>query len=296
MSHHVIRAVILTAFAMFIVYLVRTDQIMLYIAPRMLLYVKLSAVGLYAAAIYQVYAALQKRMGRSVADCGCEHDHALESPPASLKNTLIYGLFIFPLLLGFLLPNATLGSAEAARKGMSLTSTDFVNRTGPGPGAASGAAPLHADSNDLDAMFPYDEYTKGHAELGKQLYEQPVINVSDKQFIETLTTLDLYRRPLIGKTVELTGFVYREEAMPSNQFVVSRFAMNCCSADALPYGVIVELDNAARYADDQWVRVSGILGTTTYQENEVIKLDVTTIQQAIAPESPYVYADLDFGL
>ncbi|MGO4375534.1 DUF1980 domain-containing protein, partial [Paenibacillus sp. MCAF20] len=126
MIHHLLRATILTGFAFFIVYLFQTDEMTLYIAPRMELYVKLSAIGLYAAAIYQIYAALQKRMGKQEVDCGCEHDH--EPSPSIAKNTLIYGLFLLPLALGFLAPTGTLGSALAAKKGVSLSGSPSFER------------------------------------------------------------------------------------------------------------------------------------------------------------------------
>ncbi|WP_169083720.1 TIGR03943 family putative permease subunit [Paenibacillus sp. PL91] len=302
MTHHLIRAAILTGFAMFIVYLDRTGEMMLYIAPRMELYVKLSAIGLYAAAIYQVYAALQKRLGNHAPDCDCEHEHS----PSIFKNIMIYGLFIFPLLLGFLVPTGTLGSALAAKKGISLSGSASIERT-DAPGSPSpsvneeviAAPPINQDDPDagsIDVLFPADEYTEDHAAYGKKLYKQPLISVPEKQFIETLTTLDLYREAFIGKEIELTGFVYREEDMGKDRFAVSRFAMNCCSADALPYGLMITWPKAMDYVDDEWVSVRGTLTTSTYLDNEIITLEAVKVARINAPASPYVYPDLDFGL
>ncbi len=62
--HHLLRAAILTGFAMYIIYLVRTGNLTLYIAPRMVIYVKLSAMGLYATAIYQLFKAF--RSGKAI--------------------------------------------------------------------------------------------------------------------------------------------------------------------------------------------------------------------------------------
>lgn len=104
MTHHLIRAAILTGFALLIAYLDYTNELVLYIASRMELYVKLSAIGLYAAAIYQIYAALQKRIGNHPPDCECEMEHS----SSLFKNTIIYGLFILPLLLGFFVPSGIL--------------------------------------------------------------------------------------------------------------------------------------------------------------------------------------------
>lgn len=303
MTHHLIRAAILTGFAMLIVYLDRTGEMILYIAPRMELYVKLSAIGLYAAAIYQVYAALQKRMGNQSPDCDCEH----EPSPSIFKNIVIYGLFVFPLLLGFLLPTGTLGSALAAKKGISLSGSAGVERSisqskaAPDVTDSSSATPPsnqgeQASGSSTDTLFPYDEYTEAHAAYGKKLYTQGLISVPEKQFIETLTTLDLYREAFIGKEVEITGFVYREEDMGKERFAVSRFAMNCCSADALPYGLMITWPKAMNYADDEWVSVKGTLTTSTYMDNEILTLEAVKLERIKAPESPYVYPDLDFGL
>ncbi|WP_246096523.1 TIGR03943 family putative permease subunit [Paenibacillus sinopodophylli] len=306
MSHHLIRAAILTGFAMFIVYLDRSGEMVLYIAPRMELYVKLSALGLYAAAIYQIYAALQKRMGKQALACDCEH----EPSPSILKNVLIYGLFVFPLVLGFLVPTGTLGSALASKKGMSLSGSAGIERKesialpAPEPksdeDSANSASPPSNDGgkdteSSIDALFPYDEYTETHAAYGKKLYEQPLISVPEIQFIETLTTLDLYREAFIGKEIEITGFVYREEDMGKERLAVSRFAMNCCSADALPYGLMINWPKALDYVDDEWVTVKGTLTTSTYMDNEIITLDAIKIERVKAPESPYVYPDLNFG-
>ncbi|WP_224723653.1 TIGR03943 family putative permease subunit [Paenibacillus vietnamensis] len=286
MIHHLIRAAILTGFAMYIVYVDRTGEMSLYIAPRMELYVKLSALGLYAAAIYQIYAALQKRLGSNEPACGCEH----EPSPSVFKNSLIYGLFLFPLMLGFLVPTGTLGSELAAKKGVSLSGIEALERVTPDGG------PENGEGKSADPLFPYDEYTEAHAAYGKVLYKQSLITVPEKQYIETLTTLDLYREAFAGKEVEISGFVYREEEMGDNRFAVSRFAMNCCSADALPYGLMIEWPRATDYAQDEWVSVKGKLTTTSYMENEIIVLKAEKLERIEAPASPYVYPDLDFGL
>ncbi len=46
--HHTIKALILFGFAGYIAYLVHSDRILLYIAPRMVDYVKWSSLALYA--------------------------------------------------------------------------------------------------------------------------------------------------------------------------------------------------------------------------------------------------------
>ncbi|MHA7965727.1 TIGR03943 family putative permease subunit [Paenibacillus sp. CAU 1782] len=297
MIHHFIRAGILIGFAMLIVYLFQTGEISLYIAPRMEFIIKLSALGLYIAGSYQVYEGLRKkRQHKTEMECDCGHDHT--PSPSIAKNTVIYGLFIFPILLGFLMPSGTLGSSLAAKKGVSFSGSESIVRKETAPAATLPAADQTTDisqASSLDALFPADEYTTEHAEYGKRLYEQDLITVPEEQFIETLTTLDLYREALMGKEVELSGFVYREEEMGSDRLAVSRFAMNCCSADALPYGMMINWPKAKEYHKDEWIKVRGKLTTSHYIGIEIMTLDVTRIERIEAPSSPYVYPDLNFG-
>lgn len=336
--HHLIKATILFGFAMYIVYLVKTDNILYYIAPRMVDYVKWSAVGFYAMAVYQVYQTIRTFWG-SKAACDCDHDH---TPSKSLlKNTLIYGLFCFPLMLGFVLPDTTMGSSLAAKKGMNLSSAISVKKdtasilaappeSTPSPAAPGAAAPAPstleiaaavppppvatapsasgnaagnssgANSNakpstKSDEMFPSDKFTQHYAAYAKELYQGGIIPVKEDLFMETLTTVDLYLDKFVGKKMQLTGFVYRQEDMKKTQFVVGRFAIQCCSADASPYGVLVDYDRAEQFADDSWVTVTGTIQQTKFNDMDIMLLKVEKITKAEPAKAQYVYPNFDFG-
>lgn len=319
--HYSIKALILLGFAFYIAYLVKSDGILLYIAPRMAVYVKLSAIALYIVAVYQLYLGIRALAGRTAADCDCGHDHA--PSPSKLKNTAIYGLFVFPLLLGFLLPDTTMGTNLAAKKGMNLSSAASVKKdsaalagAAPGTGtngngtgasgsgttgaAAGGSGPASsAQGQDAaaaaEALFPSDKFMKPYADLAKKLYVSDIIPVKEDLFMETLTTLDLYLDRFIGKKLQLTGFVYRQEEMKPNQFVVSRFSVQCCSADAAPYGVMVEYDRAQTLATDSWVTVTGTIKKAKFDDNDIMVLQVDKVTKAEPAKTPYVYPNPDFG-
>ncbi|GCL73080.1 TIGR03943 family putative permease subunit [Paenibacillus naphthalenovorans] len=311
--HHLVKAVILLGFAVYIAYLVKTDLILLYIAPRMVGYVKWSAIAFYAVAAYQLYRGIKAFRGPAAASCDCGHDHL---PSRSLfKNAIIYGLFAFPLLIGFLLPDTTLGSSLAAKKGMNLSSSSSVKKDGLALDSASGAESSEADSGETktedpgpgdsgtvsgtaaseNEMFPSDKFTEQYANYAKKLYQEELIQVREEFFIETLTSVDLYLDRFIGKKLEMTGFVYRQEEMKNNQFVVGRFSIQCCSADAAPFGVLAEYDRAAALADDSWVTVTGTIGKTTFNDIEIMVLKVEKVAKAEPSKNPYVYPNFDFG-
>lgn len=309
--HHLLKAIILLGFAVYIAYLVKTDLILLYIAPRMVDYVKWSAIAFYAVAAYQLYRGVRTFRGPAIASCDCDHDHL---PSRSLlKNLIIYGLFAFPLLIGFLLPDTTLGSSLAAKKGMNLSSSSSVKKDGLASAGTTGTGSWEADSSSAKTegpdpngtlsdtasseseMFPSDKFTEHYANYAKKLYQDDLIQVKEEFFIETLTSVDLYLDRFIGKKLEMTGFVYRQEEMKNNQFVVGRFSIQCCSADAAPFGVLVEYDRAPTLADDSWVTVTGTISKTKFNDIEIMVLKVEKVAKAEPSNNPYVYPNFDFG-
>ena len=180
---------------------------------------------------------------------------------------------------------------------------DAQSNAGQSSDAQSNAGQSNdADSNrkltpeELDQLFPFDNFTETYAAYGKKLLQRDVIEVTPKRYIETLTTIDLYREAFLGKTIEVSGFVYREGNMGPKQFGVSRFAISCCTADASPYGVMVTFGKADTLETDEWVSVTGKLGTTLYNDIEIIQIDVVKVVKIPAPDDPYVSPDFDFGL
>jgi len=329
--HYAIRAFILLGFTFYIVYLVKLNKLQLYIAPRIILYVKFTALGLFLLAAYFVYLAIQQAFEEASEDecnhaCDCNHE-----PPKSIFKTIaLYGLFLFPLLLGFVIPDKIMGSDMAAIKGMNLTvannlqplnnSSRIANEaslseqetsTGQEDEQNVGApAALHssdstsddgsstgeqspADQDPLDQLFPSDEYTLDYANLGKKFYKQETIHVKDEGFLEIISILDLYKQNFLGKTIVISGFVHREADMRVDQFIVSRLAMQCCSADSMPYGFVVKSSSKEGLEKDAWVTITGTLGFMSYRGNTIIELDAQSIQAIEAPSDPYVYPYYD---
>ncbi|WP_010268906.1 TIGR03943 family putative permease subunit [Paenibacillus senegalensis] len=313
-----IRALILAGFSFYISYLVRSGNIVYYIAPRMEIYVKLTAVGLYIIASYQAFLALKSlnRKKAADADCGCGCEPQARARP-SLLSFIIYGLFLFPLLLGYVLPDAALNSSLAAKRGVNFgpspTQPGTIQATSTSPsedktdktvraieeggqkeleGSEPGTTLVTAE--ELEALFPADQYMEPFANLAKTLYVQDTIEVKEEGFIEILSSIDLFVEPFVGKTIEFSGFVYREDDMRSNQFALARFQIQCCSADALPFGIMVEYDRAQNYPTDSWVRVRGTIGQTLYNDMQIMKVDAVKIESIEAPGSPYVYPNYDY--
>lgn len=93
----------------------------------------------------------------------------------------------------------------------------------------------------------------------------------------------------IGKQFNLIGFVYHPYGMPKNQFILTRFFIFCCIADAIPIGTPVEISNAEQFNSDTWVQLSGKIKT----ENLPIlnQLEPTSSWVPIGKNQPVIIAN-----
>ena len=87
-----------------------------------------------------------------------------------------------------------------------------------------------------------------------------------------------------GEDVTFVGFVNRDAGMPADEFILTRFLISCCVADALSVEVRVAGAPPGELKQDQWVRVEGKL----YPLGREVIVDLTEITKVSRPEQPYL--------
>ena len=87
-----------------------------------------------------------------------------------------------------------------------------------------------------------------------------------------------------GEDVTFVGFVNRDAGMPADEFVLTRFLISCCVADALSVEVRVAGAPPGELKQDQWVRVEGKL----YPLGREVIVDLTEVTKVPRPEQPYL--------
>ena len=87
----------------------------------------------------------------------------------------------------------------------------------------------------------------------------------------------------------MIGFVFRSPALLPNQLSLVRYVVSCCSADALPYGVMCEVKDGGKYKEDQWLQVQGIVQMGKYEDRPVAMIKVVSAKQIQPPENPYIF-------
>ncbi|KAA9159823.1 TIGR03943 family protein [Amycolatopsis acidicola] len=90
---------------------------------------------------------------------------------------------------------------------------------------------------------------------------------------------------LNGRKVLLTGFVTHSKGST----LLARMVITCCAADAYPLTVRLTSPEAARFADDTWLQVTGEVVPGTAKEANRYTPDVTvsTLHRIPQPQDPY---------
>lgn len=168
-----------------------------------------------------------------------------EPEAMSRRDALGLGLIILPVVTVLALPPAALGGYAASRRS-SLTSGSFVSST------------EDIESGDLS-----------------------LVDVSG-----ALRSPDAMRALVqrAGEEVDFTGFVTKSGDMAANEFILTRFLISCCVADALSTQVRVVGAPPGGFKADEWVRVQG----QVYPVGREIIVDASDVVKVPRPKHPYL--------
>lgn len=179
--------------------------------------------------------------------------HGRSSNPADL-SWLAMGLLALPVLLGTAVPPRPLGA------------TAFQNR-------------------EIDIGMP----SSVQAPSGSQL--AIIATAGERNILDWLYLFQRSNDPATfnGEDVHLIGFVYRDSRFEADQFMVSRFTISCCAADAMPVGLIVQWPEAETLFTDQWVEVKGTLQASSFADSQIPMIIADEIVETAVPAQPYLY-------
>jgi uncharacterized repeat protein (TIGR03943 family) len=116
----------------------------------------------------------------------------------------------------------------------------------------------------------------------------------ERSLVEWIRTLQVYPEPdaYAGQAVKIQGFAVHPTQLPNQYFLLTRFAITCCAADAYPISLPIKLRQGDRqsYKVDQWFEVEGVMISETLGEgNRQVVVDATSIRPINQPANPYSY-------
>ncbi|MEN6567385.1 MAG: TIGR03943 family protein [Veillonellales bacterium] len=243
------RAVILFGFITLLMWLVNTYQLTLYINPRFSSLLEITGWLLFPMAIIQALSIVRVVYAHEAKYQGHRHE-----------GRLAYAPFVILLSLAFALPGNTLNANLVSNKGL----------------------------NSQLAATPAASYEMSRP-LAPKLRQMSKIEVNDHDYTEIMSELQFLSQDYLSKEIQMTGFVFRAPEDAVNQFSLVRYVIVCCTADALPYGILCEVKDAAKYKDGTWLTIKGVVQKTKHGDETVPTLKITSLQQVAEPKEPYVF-------
>jgi putative membrane protein len=92
-----------------------------------------------------------------------------------------------------------------------------------------------------------------------------------------------------GQPADVIGFVYTEPTFDEDEFMVARFTISCCVADASAIGLPVFWNDTADLKQGDWVNVKGRFGMGEFRGDQLPVLYAASIETVAQPEHPYLY-------
>lgn len=165
----------------------------------------------------------------------------------SARELWISGLLVLPVVLLLLAPPATLGTFSAGKR------ADF---------AGAGFA---ASVNDIgDGPITLVDVAAGQTSLeGERALAARA-----------------------GETVRFVGFVSRQDDTPADEFLLTRYVVTCCVADAMIAQVRTVNVTPGVFANDAWVEVTGSI----YPVGTEVIVQASEIRKVERPDRPYLTA------
>lgn len=94
---------------------------------------------------------------------------------------------------------------------------------------------------------------------------------------------------LTGEPADVIGFVYTEPGTPEHEFLLARFTLSCCVADASAIGLPVVWAAASDLEQGAWVQVKGTMDVLNEDGETRPVLRAQSVEVVDQPEHPYLY-------
>jgi uncharacterized repeat protein (TIGR03943 family) len=127
--------------------------------------------------------------------------------------------------------------------------------------------------------------------ISQQSTDSLAVEQDDRTILDWVKLFNYESDPsaYIGENVNVIGFVYHDPRLTEGAFMVSRFIITCCVADAFAVGMTVDWPQDIQFEDNTWINVQGTLDDMQIGSQTVPLIHAAAIEPVSAPEQPYLY-------
>jgi uncharacterized repeat protein (TIGR03943 family) len=124
------------------------------------------------------------------------------------------------------------------------------------------------------------------------LPQRPVgIDGRDDVILETdLLSLHWNHVQFLGAKVRVLARVARDERLPDGRFILFRFVVLCCVADAQPLAMLADIEGTEIPPEDAWVQATGYVETVEVEGRTSLIIRCDELQRANPPAEHYLFA------
>ncbi len=117
----------------------------------------------------------------------------------------------------------------------------------------------------------------------------------DDQATSTLSSVSLQTivtdgPAMAGRRIATIGRTYRDPSLPDDTFLIFRFVVACCAADAVPIAVLVQTNQQPLPESDQWIRIEGRITVSQSANQPQIAIIDASHSRVKPPDAPYLTA------
>jgi putative membrane protein len=266
---------ILVGFTCYFYFITSTGKITLFVHPKMVKYVRFALCFFIVLSIFQVRNIFSNKRAKAL--------------------KLGYFMFIIPLTLGFFLKAGELSIDTVINKGFSLTSQLKINILKHEHTTIDGALEQCKHEQEHNHVADGANDALNNAKESIELVKDRTIVMTNENFIKNYE--DIYGNSCnyVSRVINMKGFIYRQEGLREDEFILSRMLVSCCMADVQLVGLLCDYNGEGVFTDGNFVSIEGILGEREYKdpkngETVVIPIiKITEIEKIDKLSNEYIY-------
>jgi putative membrane protein len=191
------------------------------------------------------------------------HEHSHEHEGHVHSHGLTWGgvaLVLLPIVLGIAVPPQPLGASALANR-------EINSGVNPSTGASSWPGAIKASSQKTTTEMNILDWWQ-------TFRASPDLNTDSR---------------ILNQEARVVGFVYQDRRYGEDHFLVTRYVVSCCVADASALGLVVAWPDSPKLQNDQWVEVSGVFARSSLDAWQMPILVARTVTPVAVPGQPYLY-------